>query len=133
MLCAGAFPDANIVDYTVLLPYVLSNLPSDEELAPVEDGGQGGGYSVIFFASGGDKKQDTATRPSWKWTLQAYTLVGVIREMAGRMSEDREMEMADENGQLGRAVRKNIRKLWIVHEKSWIRELIRNPPVCCWC
>jgi Rho GTPase-activating protein 1 len=118
ILCAAAFPDANVVDYTVLLPYVLSNLPGDDELSGLEDGGLGGGYSVIFFAGGGDKKAEPTGRPTWKWTLQAYTLVGVFREIGGTIHDD----MADGSGQLGRAVRKKIRKLWVVHEKNWIRE-----------
>ncbi|KAA8910695.1 hypothetical protein FN846DRAFT_888236 [Sphaerosporella brunnea] len=127
VLCAAAFPDANMVDYTVLLPYVLSNLPGEDELNALEDGG----YSVIFFAGGGgDKKGEPTGRPTWKWTLQAYTLVGVFREIAGTVQDDRQSDLADgTGGQLGRAVRKKIRKLWVVHEKNWIRaifELMAN-------
>ncbi|KAF8245549.1 Rho GTPase activation protein, partial [Wilcoxina mikolae CBS 423.85] len=99
VLCASAFPDANVIDYTVLLPYVLSNLPGDDELNGSVDGGSAGGYSVVFFAGGGDKKSEQGGRPTWKWTLQAYTL-------------------------LGRAVRKKIQRLWVVHEKSWIRTIL---------
>ena len=123
VLVAGAFPDSNNVDYTALLPYVLSNLPSDEELANSEEGREG--YSVVFFAGGGDKKQEAAARPSWKWTLQAYTLVGVIREMSARVTDEPDQPMADGTGQLGRAVRKNIKRLWVVHEKNWIRKSFR--------
>jgi Rho GTPase-activating protein 1 len=122
ILCAAAFPDANEVDYTVLLPYVLSNLPADEELGGLEDGAQNGGYSVIFFAGGGADGKPAPGRPSWKWTLQAYTLVGVFRELAGTVNDERQRVLADGSGQLGRAVRKKIRKLWVVHEKGWIRE-----------
>ncbi|KAI5810432.1 hypothetical protein BZA77DRAFT_327974 [Pyronema omphalodes] len=95
VLCAAAFPDAAETDYNALLPYVLSNLPGDEELMGEQDG-----YSVVFFAGGSEKKEgQTAGRPTWKWTLQAYTL-------------------------LGRAVRKKIQRLWVVHEKSWIRTIL---------
>jgi Rho GTPase-activating protein 1 len=122
ILCAAAFPDANEVDYSVLLPYVLSNLPGDEELGGLEDGAIHGGYSVIFFAGGGADGKPAPGRPSWKWTLQAYTLVGVFREITGTVHDDRQRDLADGSGQLGRAVRKKIRKLWVVHEKGWIRE-----------
>lgn len=91
ILCAAAFPDTRYVDYNKLLPYVLSELPGDEEL-------MGGiGYSVVFFAGGGGEKPggeghgplspgaqgtEGATvggkwnRPAWSWSLQAYNLVG---------------------------------------------------------
>ncbi|RPB28600.1 RhoGAP-domain-containing protein [Terfezia boudieri ATCC MYA-4762] len=113
ILCAAAFPDTRYVDYNKLLPYVLSELPGDEELL----GGMG--YSVVFFAGGGGEKPGGETygplspgvqgaegttiggkwnRPAWSWSLQAYNL-------------------------LSRAVRKNIRKLWIVHERAWVRIL----------
>lgn len=118
ILCAAAFPDADHVDYTALLPYVLANLPADDEL------NAGSGYSVVFFAAGGERKAVPGATPSWKWTLQAYTLVGVIREIAGTLVEDRRRDVADGSEQLGRAVRKQIRRLWIVHERNWIRELL---------
>ena len=118
ILCAAAFPDANYVDYTVLLPYVLANLPGYDELNAVT------GYSVVFFAAGGERKTVSSATPSWKWTLQAYTLVGVVREIVGTAAEDRKRDVADGSGQLGRAVRKQIHRLWIVHEKNWIRELL---------
>ncbi|KAF8475031.1 hypothetical protein BDZ91DRAFT_759117 [Kalaharituber pfeilii] len=116
ILCASAFPDTRYVDYNKLLPYVLSELPADDELV------DGVGYSVVFFAgAGGDVKPGGDShgpvspgaggegssgvpavtrwnRPAWSWSLQAYNL-------------------------LSRAVRKNIRKLWIVHERAWVRIL----------
>ncbi|KAI5785765.1 hypothetical protein FPQ18DRAFT_85515 [Pyronema domesticum] len=114
VLCAAAFPDAGEVDYNALLPYVLSNLPGDEELMGEQDG-----YSVVFFAGGSEKKEgQTVGRPTWKWTLQAYTLVGVFKEIQRMLDEE-----ADGN-QLGRAVRKKIQRLWVVHEKSWIRTIL---------
>lgn len=84
ILCAAAFPDTRQVDYNKLLPYVLSELPGDEELSA------GIGYSVVFFAGGGGERvgSDTGTegentqksggrwnRPAWSWSLQAYNLV----------------------------------------------------------
>jgi len=78
------------VDYNKLLPYVLSELPGDEELM------DGMGYSVVFFAGGGGEKPGGEThgplspgahgaegttvsgkwnRPAWSWSLQAYNLV----------------------------------------------------------
>ncbi|KAL7268324.1 hypothetical protein RUND412_009056 [Rhizina undulata] len=100
ILCAASFPDARVVDYNKLLPYVLSVLPGEDEFKGKEDAG----YSLIFF-SGGGKVTDSGglsatkgNRPSWGWTLQAYHL-------------------------LGRAVRKRIKKLWIVHERAWVRIL----------
>ncbi|TGZ80305.1 hypothetical protein EX30DRAFT_56564 [Ascodesmis nigricans] len=96
ILNAAAFPDATDIDYNLLLPYVLANLPSDAELEGAE------GYSVVMFAGGGSAAVGSggsvAGRPSWAWTLQAYHL-------------------------LGRAVRKKIRRLWVVHEKAWVRVL----------
>jgi Rho GTPase-activating protein 1 len=83
ILCAASFPDAKQVDYNKLLPYVLSIIPSDDELGPEE---QGGSYSVVFFSGGGGMPGTGGTnnggasvsqgnRPSWAWTLQAYNLV----------------------------------------------------------
>ncbi|KAI5840818.1 hypothetical protein DFP73DRAFT_482301 [Morchella snyderi] len=106
VLCAASFPDAKQVDYNKLLPYVLGIIPSDDELGPEEHGGS---YSVVFFSGGGGMPGTGGTnnggasvsqgnRPSWAWTLQAYNL-------------------------LGRAVRKRIRRLWVVHEKAWVRIL----------
>ena len=87
ILCAAAFPDTRQVDYNKLLPYVLSELPGDEELSA------GIGYSVVFFAGGGGEKVGSDTqcsgpegentqkpssrwnRPAWSWSLQAYNLV----------------------------------------------------------
>ena len=95
ILNAAAFPDAKEVSYDALLPYVLARLPDEEELI----GGQG--YEVVFFAGGGsnsagDRKK---SRPGWGWCLQAYHV-------------------------LTRATRKRLQKLYIVHEKQWIRMLI---------
>ncbi|CUS14721.1 unnamed protein product [Tuber aestivum] len=108
VLCAASFPDTRQLDYNELLPYVLSILPGDDELGEESDGG---GYSVVFFAGGGTAnvggKEGGAgagkgNRPSWAWTLQAYHLIG----------------------QLGRAVKKRIRKLWVVHERAWVRVIL---------
>ncbi|PWW78915.1 RhoGAP-domain-containing protein [Tuber magnatum] len=105
VLCAASFPDTRQVNYNELLPYVLSILPGDDELGEESDGG---GYSVVFFAGGGSanvgSKEGGANagngnRPSWAWTLQAYHL-------------------------LGRAVKKRIRKLWVVHERAWVRVIL---------
>ncbi|KAF8418578.1 Rho GTPase activation protein, partial [Tirmania nivea] len=94
ILCAAAFPDTRYVDYNKLLPYVLSELPGDEELLG------GIGYSVVFFAGAAGEKPggETYGPPAWSWSLQVYNL-------------------------LSRAVRKNIRRLWIVHERAWVRIL----------
>ena len=94
-LNAAAFPDAKNVDYDALLPYVLARLPDEEELI----GGQG--YELVFFA-GGSPDGVTGTkkgRPGWGWFFQAYHV-------------------------LSRAMRKRLKKLYIVHEKNWIRILI---------
>lgn len=122
ILNAAAFPDAKTVDYDALLPYVLARLPGEEELI----GGEG--YEIVFFAGGtggpegGDRaragsagsngggrgKDETGqgagsggtagkrSRPGWGWFLQAYHV-------------------------LSRAMRKRLRKLYVVHEKGWIR------------
>ncbi len=93
VLNAAAFPDTKDVDYDTLLPYVLSRLPDEDELI----GGRG--YEIVFFAGGSSgatvKKKG---RPGWGWLLQAYHL-------------------------LTRATRKRLQKLYIVHEKNWIRVL----------
>lgn len=124
ILCAASFPDAKAVDYNKLLPYVLSVLPGDEELGPEEEGG---GYSVVFFSGGGAVPGaggggsggggGGGYRPSWAWTLQAYHLVCALL-LSPRLGED---NSSNKSEQLGRAVRKRIRKLWVVHEKAWVR------------
>ncbi|KAI5784716.1 hypothetical protein EDC01DRAFT_207125 [Geopyxis carbonaria] len=124
ILSAAAFPDASVVDYNKLLPYVLANLPGDDELGGMEDSGMRGGYSVVFFAGGaaaGAAKNEKGNRPNWAWTLQAYHLVGPISQCLSWFVRD--MEEADGDSQLGRAVRKKIKKLWVVHERAWVRIL----------
>ncbi len=95
ILNAAAFPDSKDVDYDTLLPYVLARLPGEEELI----GGQG--YEIVFFAGGGGDGVTAIKkgRPGLGWFLQAYHL-------------------------LTRATRKRLQKLYIVHEKSWIRVLV---------
>ena len=95
VLNAAAFPDAKETDYDALLPYVLARLPDEDELIT------GQGYEIVFFAG---TKGNAATvskkgRPGWGWFLQAYHL-------------------------LTRLTRKRLQKLYIVHEKSWIRLLV---------
>ena len=95
VLNAAAFPDAKETDYDALLPYVLARLPDEDELIT------GQGYEIVFFAG---TKGNAATaskkgRPGWGWFLQAYHL-------------------------LTRLTRKRLQKLYIVHEKSWIRILV---------
>ena len=95
ILNAAAFPDAKAVDYDDLLPYVLARLPDEDELIG------GHGYEIVFFA--GDRGNGATTarkaRPGWGFLLQAYHL-------------------------LTRLTRKRLQKLYIVHEKSWIRLLV---------
>lgn len=96
ILNAAAFPDGRNTDYNALLPYVLSRLPDDEELIG------GHGYEVVFFAGGGggnEAMQTKKARPGWGWFLQAYRV-------------------------LNRATRKRLQKLYLVHEKNWIRVLV---------
>lgn len=116
ILDAAAFPDAKVVDYDALLPYVLARLPGEEELI----GGEG--YEVVFFAGGavvsegenskGEKgsaltadgsegcdaavKGANKSKPGIGWVLQAYQV-------------------------LSRAMRKRLMRLYVVHEKGWIR------------
>jgi Rho GTPase-activating protein 1 len=93
ILNAAAMPDTHETDFDSLLPYVLARLPEEDELLKGEE------YEVIFFAGDGD---NTATskkhRPGWGWFLQAYHV-------------------------LSRAMRKRLQKLYIVHEKAWVRIL----------
>ena len=96
ILNSWAFPDAKSTNYDTLLPYVLARLPDDEDLIA------GLGYEVVFFAGGGGgngSTQTKASRPGWGWFLQAYHL-------------------------LTRATRKRLQKLYLVHEKNWIRVLV---------
>lgn len=95
ILNGAAFPDAKTVDYDALLPYVLSRLPDDEELIG------GHGYEVVFFAGAGGNaaSQSKKARPSWQWYMQAYQV-------------------------LTRVKRKKLQKLYIVHDKNFIRVLI---------
>ena len=95
ILNGAALPDAKTTDYNALLPYVLSRLPDDEELIG------GLGYEVVFFAgSGGNAATQTKKgRPSWQWFMQAYHV-------------------------LTRAKRKRLQKLYIVHDRNFIRVLL---------
>ena len=98
ILNSWGFPDAKTTDYDALLPYVLSCLPDDEELI----GGQN--YEIVFFAGGGGGNEATQTkkiRPGWGWFFQAYQL-------------------------LTRATRKRLQKLYLVHEKNWIRLMVET-------
>jgi Rho GTPase-activating protein 1 len=92
ILNAAALPDTHEVEYDALLPYVISRLPGEDDLI------SGTEYEVVFFAGSG---ASTATnsrknRPGWGWLIQAYHL-------------------------LSRAMRKRIQKLYIVHERTWVR------------
>ncbi len=101
VLNSWAFPDIRETSYDALLPYVLARLPDDEELI----GGQE--YEIVFFAggeagiSGNESGSNKKSRPGWGWFLQAYQI-------------------------LTRATRKRLQKLYIVHEKSWIRVLVET-------
>jgi len=94
ILNAAAFPDSNDVDYDQLLPYVLSRLPDEDHLL------SGIEYEIIFFAGGqvdnivGDKREG----PGMTWYIQVYQV-------------------------LSRALRKRLRHIYIVHERSWVRVL----------
>jgi len=95
ILNAAAFPDSYEVDYDSLLPYVLARLPGEDDLIA------GAEYEIVFFAGGqpesatNEKKQG----PGIGWYLQAYHV-------------------------LSRATRKRLTRLWVVHERSWVRVLI---------
>ncbi|TKX18615.1 divergent CRAL/TRIO domain-containing protein [Elsinoe australis] len=94
ILNAAAFPDSQEVDYDSLLPYVLARLPGEDDLIA------GTEYEVVFFAGGqpesvtGEKKSG----PGIAWFIQVYQV-------------------------LGRALRKRLQKIYIVHERSWVRVL----------
>ncbi|KAI8934208.1 hypothetical protein NX059_008956 [Plenodomus lindquistii] len=93
VLNAAALPDSYEADFDKLLPYVLARLPEEDDLL------KGFEYEVIFFAGDGDGSATTKKhRPSWGWFLQAYHV-------------------------LSRAMRKRLQKLYIVHEKAWVRIL----------
>ena len=95
ILNSTAFPDAFEVDYDSLLSYVLARLPGEDELL------SGTEYEIVFFAGGppdnatAEKKQGPATG----WYLQAYHV-------------------------LGRALRKKLAMLYIVHPRTWVRVLL---------
>lgn len=95
ILNAAAWPDGKTVDYDALLPYILARLPDEEQLI------EGQGYELVFFAGGSIDGPTTIRkgRPGWGWCLQAYHV-------------------------LSRALRKKLQKLYIVHEKNWIRILV---------
>lgn len=92
ILNAAALPDVKEVEYNALLPYVIARLPGEEELV------SGAEYEVIFFAGTGIEGSASSkrNRPGWGWLIQAYHL-------------------------LSRAMRKRIQKLYIVHERTWVR------------
>lgn len=94
ILNSAAFPDTKAVDYDALLPYVLARLPGEDELI------QGPGYEIVFFAGGGSSGNGSRKgRPGAGWFLQAYH-------------------------KLTRVVRKRLQKLYVVHERNWIRVLV---------
>ena len=92
ILNSAAFPNTKEVSYDKLLPYVLARLPDEEHLI----GGKG--YEVIFFAGGEDQGGHDSKRgkPSFGWIMQAYNI-------------------------LSRAMRKRLQKLYLVHERRWVR------------
>lgn len=93
ILNAAALPDSHDADYDQLLPYVLARLPEEDELL------KGYEYEVVFFAGDGDGSATSKKhRPGWGWFLQAYHV-------------------------LSRAMRKRLQRLYIVHEKAWVRIL----------
>ncbi|KAF1849857.1 uncharacterized protein K460DRAFT_326123 [Cucurbitaria berberidis CBS 394.84] len=93
ILNAAALPDSHEADYDTLLPYVLARLPEEDDLL------KGFEYEVVFFAGDGDMSATSKKhRPGWGWFLQAYHV-------------------------LSRAMRKRLQRLYIVHEKAWVRIL----------
>lgn len=93
ILNAAALPDTGDADYDSLLPYVLARLPEEDDLL------KGFEYEVVFFAGDGEGSAASRKRmPGWGWFLQAYHV-------------------------LSRAMRKRLQKLYIVHEKAWVRIL----------
>lgn len=95
ILNGAAFPpESSDIDYSALLPYVLARLPGEDDLLA------GTEYEIIFFAGGQPDNADTKRDgPSVGWYLQAYHV-------------------------LSRAMRKRLKSLYIVHERSWVRVLI---------
>ena len=93
ILNAAALPDSREENFDSLLPYVLARLPEEDDLV------RGFEYEVVFFAGDSDGSSTTKrNRPGWGWFLQAYHV-------------------------LSRAMRKRLQKLYIVHEKAWVRIL----------
>lgn len=93
ILNAAALPDSREENFDSLLPYVLARLPEEDELV------RGFEYEVVFFAGDSDGSATSKrNRPGWGWFLQAYHV-------------------------LSRAMRKRLQKLYIVHEKAWVRIL----------
>ncbi|KAJ4987232.1 hypothetical protein SVAN01_07243 [Stagonosporopsis vannaccii] len=93
ILNAAALPDTHDTDFDQLLPYVLARLPEEDDLL------KGYEYEVVFFAGDGDGSVTSKKhRPGWGWFLQAYHV-------------------------LSRAMRKRLQRLYIVHEKAWVRIL----------
>ncbi|KAF2997299.1 hypothetical protein E8E13_001120 [Curvularia kusanoi] len=93
VLNAAALPDTHDTDFDQLLPYVLARLPEEDDLL------KGYEYEVVFFAGDGDGSVTAKKhRPGWGWFLQAYHV-------------------------LSRAMRKRLQRLYIVHEKAWVRIL----------
>ena len=91
ILDTGALPDTKEIGLDILLPYVLARLPDEEQLI----GGKG--YEVILFAGGEERASGAKkSRPSWGFLVQAYHV-------------------------LTRAMRKRLQKLYLVHERRWVR------------
>ena len=95
ILNSAALPDTADVEYDTLLPYVLARLPGEEDLI------HGTEYEVIFFAGGNADSVTSGKKghPGVGWFIQAYHV-------------------------LSRAMRKRIQKLYVVHERKWVRMLV---------
>lgn len=95
ILNSASLPDSKEVDYDALLPYVLARLPREDDLL------SGAEYEIIFFAGAGEDGATAIKRntPGWAWYIQAHSV-------------------------LSRATRKRLQKLYIVHERTWVRVLV---------
>ena len=124
ILDSASLPNAKQEYYDRLLPYVLARLPHEDELI--------GGleYEIVFFA-GGNPSSSYSRKPT-SATIQDEEEEGdeekqhgpSIRTGIRRRNKPGFGWFMRAYNVLTRAMRKRLKKLWIVHEKRWVRVLV---------
>ena len=158
ILNGDAFPDVREISAEKLLPYILAQLPSEEELIV------GKGYEIVFFAGGDPSASASAGTPSGGGRVRGGTFKRPAAFGGPKTAEHEKAPGGDMEGSgdvdggggasggrgkggtggarggkkarpgwaffmqaysaLTRATRKRLQRLWIVHERQWVRVLM---------